>query len=55
MGVILSVLGVLLITLVAVILVRTLRFEPAAVKPAQPEKIDLNEEKIVADMANGFL
>ena len=41
-----------LILLVAVILIRTLRFKPAPVPKEQAEEIELNREKIVADMVD---
>lgn len=47
-----SVLGVAVIIFIAVILVRTLQFKPAAMEPAQPETVDLDEAKIVVDMAD---
>ena len=47
-----SVLGVVVIILIAVIMVRTLQFKPAAAEPANPEALELDEAKIVADMAD---
>ena len=46
-----AVLAVLLV-LIAVILVRTWQFKPEYVAPANPEELQLNEEKIVADMVD---
>ena len=45
--------GILVVAIVAffaVIIIRTLQFKPVPVVPANGEKIQLNEEKIVADM-----
>lgn len=39
-----------LVVLVAVILIRTLRFKPAPIESVQTEDIELNREKIVQDM-----
>ncbi len=39
-----------LLVLVAVIIIRTLSFKPYYVSPADPEKIDLDRERIVDDM-----
>ena len=50
MGVILWCLLATLLVFVAVILFRTLQFKPMPVAPANGENIQLNEEKIVADM-----
>ena len=50
--VILGLLGVAILLLLAVILVRTLQFKPAKTAPATPEKIILDEDKIVTDMAD---
>lgn len=47
---ILTILGILLAVLIAVIVVRTLQFKPEKAVPSNPEKLILNEEKIVADM-----
>ena len=52
MGMILSILGILLICFLAVIIVRTLRFKPEPITPANPDKIELDEQKIVADMVD---
>ncbi len=50
--VILGLLGTAILLLLAVILVRTLQFKPAKVEPAASEKITLDEDKIVTDMAD---
>jgi len=42
---------ILVILFLAVVLIRTLQFKPAAIKPAKPDGLKLSEEKIVADMA----
>ena len=47
---VLGCIGIVFAILVAVIIFRTLQFKPAAMAPANGEKIQLNEEKIVADM-----
>ena len=47
---VLSIVGAALVLLIAVIIVRTLQFKPETVTPANPEKLVLDEAKIVADM-----
>lgn len=42
----------LIAAFIAVLLIRTLAFRPAAVQPAVNVPVELNEEKIVADMAD---
>lgn len=49
---ILSILGILLAVFIAVIIVRTWQFKPEQVTPANPEKLVLDEDKIVADMVD---
>ncbi len=50
--IILAIILAALAILVAVILIRTLRFKPAPIEPVQSEDIELNEDKIVQDMAD---
>ena len=45
-----GILAAAIIAFLAVILFRTLQFKPAPVAPANGAKIQLNEDKIVADM-----
>ena len=52
MSIILGGLGIGFIALAAVVVVRALRFTPEAIEPANPDVIELDKEKIVADMVD---
>ena len=52
MSIILGGLGIAFIALAAVVVVRALRFTPEAIEPANPDVIELDKEKIVADMVD---
>ena len=52
MSIILGGLGIGFIALAAVVVVRALRFTPEAIEPVNPDVIELDKEKIVADMVD---